>query len=261
MRILLQCLKSLRALPKPSILKITAAYAFLRQHQCYLPYVAGKCYGAGCGVAQYDAEAVRLWSLSAAQGCASAKINLGNSFRFGQTLSTVFLTFSCYFFVKKRANYYAANFQFSGIQTQTEQYREVDGNTANVLAKYGCEYSIRRGKTLWQTRTRSKHLMFWMFIASYSAVHMNFELQYWLTDERDIFNKYEMAEGQASQLEVAKKVYFTKSSWMFALVTLNAFGLNFRAAMALSFFIYSIELVLFRRGRTPCSTSCLRLAC
>ncbi len=63
-----------------------------------------------------------------------------------------------------------------------------------------------------------KLLMFWMFIASYSAVHMNFELQYRLTDERDIFNKYEMAEGQAGQLEVAKKVYFTEASWMFALV-------------------------------------------
>jgi hypothetical protein len=95
-----------------------------------------------------------------------------------------------------------------------------------------------------------KHLMFWMFIASYSAVHMIFELQYWLTDERDIFNKYEMVEGLASQLEVAKKVYFTKASWMFALVTLNAFGLNFRTAMALSFFIYSIELVLLFPART-----------
>ncbi len=90
-----------------------------------------------------------------------------------------------------------------------------------------------------------KHLMFWMFIASYSTVHINFELQYWFTDERDIFNKYEMADDQAGQLQVAKKVYFTKASWMFALVILNAFGLNFRTAMALSFFIYSIQLVLF----------------
>ena len=59
-----------------------------------------------------------------------------------------------------------------------------------------------------------------------------------------------MAEGQAGQLEVAKKVYFTKASWMFALVILNAFGLNFRTAMALSFFIYSIELVLLFPTRT-----------
>ena len=67
-----------------------------------------------------------------------------------------------------------------------------------TLAKYGCEYVRRRklcGKLepggteeFQEDVTRQALDVFWMFIASYSAVHVNFELQYWLTDERGIFN-------------------------------------------------------------------------
>jgi hypothetical protein len=141
------------------------------------------------------------------------------------------------------------------LNAQLHNRKRSDG----TLAKYGCEYVRRRklcGKLepggteeFQEDVTRQALDVFWMFLASYSAVHVNFELQYWLTDERGIFNKYEMAEGQAGQLQVAKKVYFTKASWVFALVKLNAFGLNFRTAMALSFFIYGIELVLLFPAR------------
>ena len=46
--------------------------------------MVGKCYEAGCGVAQDDAEAVRLWRLSAAQGNAIAQFNLGYMFENGK---------------------------------------------------------------------------------------------------------------------------------------------------------------------------------
>ena len=89
-----------------------------------------------------------------------------------------------------------------------------------------------------------RHLMFWLFIACYTLIHINFEHQYWLTDDRDIFGKYEFAAEQADKLKVAKEVYFTKATWMFALVLMAALGLNFRTAMAFSFSLYSVELML-----------------
>lgn len=95
-----------------------------------------------------------------------------------------------------------------------------------------------------------KHLMFWLFIVSYTLVHVNFEYKYWLTDERDIFGKYELAADGSEKLEVAKEVYFTKATWMFALVIMMALGLNFRTAMAFSFTLYSVELMLLFPVRT-----------
>jgi len=95
-----------------------------------------------------------------------------------------------------------------------------------------------------------KHFMFWLFIVCYTVIHINFEYRYWLTDDRDIFGKYELAEEQADKLEVAKEVYFTKATWMFALVLMVALGLNFRTAMAFSFAIYSVELMLLFPIRT-----------
>ena len=46
--------------------------------------MVGKCYYEGWGVAKDDAEAVRLWRLSAAQGYAMGQNNLGCMFRDGQ---------------------------------------------------------------------------------------------------------------------------------------------------------------------------------
>ncbi len=95
-----------------------------------------------------------------------------------------------------------------------------------------------------------KHYMFWLFIVCYTVIHINFEYRYWLTDDRDIFGKYELAAGHTDKLEVAKEVYFTKATWMFALVIMVALGFNFRTAMAFSFSIYSIELMALFPVRT-----------
>ncbi len=95
-----------------------------------------------------------------------------------------------------------------------------------------------------------KHYMFWLFIVCYTVIHINFEYHYWLTNDRDIFSKYEVAEEQVDKMEVAKEVYFTKATWMFALVLMVALGLNFRTAMAFSFAIYSVELMFLFSLRT-----------
>jgi hypothetical protein len=47
-------------------------------------FVVGKCYDAGWGVAQDDAEAVRWYRLAAAQGYADALCNLGFMFENGR---------------------------------------------------------------------------------------------------------------------------------------------------------------------------------
>jgi len=95
-----------------------------------------------------------------------------------------------------------------------------------------------------------KHYMFWLFIVCYTVIHINFEYNYWLTNDRDIFGKYEVAGEQVEKVEVAKEVYFTKATWMFVLVWMIALGINFRTAMAFSFAIYGIELMLFFPIRT-----------
>jgi TPR repeat protein len=52
---------------------------------CFGQFVVGACYRNGCGgVAQDDAEAVRLYSLAAAQGHAYAQSDLGHMFETGQ---------------------------------------------------------------------------------------------------------------------------------------------------------------------------------
>jgi hypothetical protein len=52
---------------------------------CFGQFVVGVCYDFGCGgVAQDDSEAVRLYSLAAAQGHAMAQSNLGRMFQKGR---------------------------------------------------------------------------------------------------------------------------------------------------------------------------------
>jgi TPR repeat protein len=52
---------------------------------CFGQYVVGACYNLGYGgVAQDYAEAVRLYSLAAAQGHADAQVNLGDMFQHGK---------------------------------------------------------------------------------------------------------------------------------------------------------------------------------
>ncbi len=81
-----------------------------------------------------------------------------------------------------------------------------------------------------------------LFIICYTVIHINFEYNFWVTG--DIFSKYARAGGVLTELEIAKLVYFTKATWMFILVWMMVLGMPFRAAIAYSFFIYSIELIV-----------------
>lgn len=94
--------------------------------------------------------------------------------------------------------------------------------------------------------------MLTLFLVCYSAVHLNFERVWWLTPDRDIFGKYEAAAPGAEAIEVAKEVYFTKATWMIALIWMLAAGLSLPAAISWSFALYCAELlVLFPlRGYT-----------
>lgn len=89
-----------------------------------------------------------------------------------------------------------------------------------------------------------------LFLLCYFIIHVNFEYQYWLTEDRDIFGKYEVVGERFDEVEVAKDVYFTKATWMFALVLLMALGMPFRSALAYSFMLYSVELMLLFPIRT-----------
>ncbi|MCP4761392.1 MAG: hypothetical protein GY870_06395 [archaeon] len=88
-----------------------------------------------------------------------------------------------------------------------------------------------------------KFTMTALFILCYTVIHINFEYNYWLTGDRDIFGKYEVAGEEFNEIEIAKDVYFTKATWMFALVWMMCLGMSFRSAIAYSYMIYSIELM------------------
>jgi len=97
----------------------------------------------------------------------------------------------------------------------------------------------------WTERLRREPLMFWLFVVCWTVVHLKFEWNFWLTDARDVFGKYEPAASPAETLAVAKEVYYTKATWMFALVWMVVLGMRFRAAVAWSFALYCVELLLF----------------
>jgi hypothetical protein len=91
--------------------------------------------------------------------------------------------------------------------------------------------------------------IFALFIASYTVVHLIFEYNFWFTSGDAIFGKYAEA-GHGNALLVAQKVYFTKATWMFALVWLLVLRVPLRAAITYSFFLYSVELLLLFETRT-----------
>lgn len=95
-----------------------------------------------------------------------------------------------------------------------------------------------------------KFSFFALFIVCSSIVHINFEYNFWLTQERDIFGKYEAAGQSTDKIEIAKDVYFTKATWMIALVWMMCPGMSLRAAIAYSFMLYSVELMLLFPLRT-----------
>ena len=88
-----------------------------------------------------------------------------------------------------------------------------------------------------------KFSMTLLFMICYSIIHINFEYNFWVTGE--IFTKYAEAGGLLTEIEIANRVYFTKSTWMFALVWLMCLGMTFRSAIAYSFLLYGIELMVF----------------
>ena len=89
-----------------------------------------------------------------------------------------------------------------------------------------------------------------LFIFCYFVIHLNFQYNYWLTEDRDIFGKYEVAGELFEEAEIAKDVYFTKATWMIALVLLMVMGMPFRSAIAYSFMLYSLQLLVLFPIRT-----------
>ncbi len=82
-----------------------------------------------------------------------------------------------------------------------------------------------------------------LFIICYTIIHIIFEYKFWVTGA--IFEKYAIADSSLTELDIAKIVYFTKATWMFAMVWMLVLGMKFRPAIAYSFLLYSIELIIF----------------
>lgn len=94
-------------------------------------------------------------------------------------------------------------------------------------------------------RTAQRYPLYVLFLISYTVVHLKFEYDFWTTDHIHFFAKYAPAADATSAFFVAKTVYFTKATWMIALVLMQAFGVRFREALSYSFLLYGIELAVF----------------
>jgi len=90
----------------------------------------------------------------------------------------------------------------------------------------------------------SQRPMFVVFLVSWTLVHLGFEYNFWVRGDATIFTKYASAEANAL-VPLAEKVYFTKATWMFAFVWLQVLRVPMTSAMAWSFLLYSVELLLF----------------
>ncbi|GEM_PF-877659 len=86
--------------------------------------------------------------------------------------------------------------------------------------------------------------MYGLFLLCYTVVHLRFEWNFWMEGDFAIFAKYALGDDPLEHLAIAKKVYFTKATWMILLVWLCALRVPFRRAMAASFLVYAIELML-----------------
>ena len=83
-----------------------------------------------------------------------------------------------------------------------------------------------------------------LFLLCYTIVHLKFEWNFWMEDDAAIFSKYATGDDPAAWMAVAKAVYFTKATWMIVLVWLCALRVPFPRALAFSYFLYGIELML-----------------
>lgn len=96
------------------------------------------------------------------------------------------------------------------------------------------------------TRQSLTHFpLFWIFALSYTTVHLIFEYKFWVTGGGAIFEKYQQSSLLAEQLSIGERVYYTKATWFFLLVWMQILGLRFKTALAWSFLIYAVELLLF----------------
>lgn len=88
-------------------------------------------------------------------------------------------------------------------------------------------------------------VFFWLYFVSYTVVHLIFEYKFWAQGSGAIWAKYDVGDSPVESLRIAEQVYYTKATWFFILVWLQALKLRFQDALAWSFFVYSLELVLF----------------
>jgi len=86
--------------------------------------------------------------------------------------------------------------------------------------------------------------MYGLFLLCYTLVHLKFEWNFWTQDDFAVFAKYAAADDPLEHLRVAKLVYFTKATWMILLVWLCALRVPFRRALAISYLVYGVELML-----------------
>ena len=88
-------------------------------------------------------------------------------------------------------------------------------------------------------------VFYWLFFVSYTVVHVIFEYKFWVRGEGAIWAKYNVGHSATESLKIAEQVYYTKATWFFILVWMQALKLRFQTAMAWAFLIYSAELVFF----------------
>ncbi len=100
------------------------------------------------------------------------------------------------------------------------------------------------GATASQPLWRDFISLYGLFLICYSVIHLKFEWNFWFENDFAIFAKYALGDNPLEHLAIAKKVYFTKATWMILLVWLCALRVPFRRALAASFLVYAIELLL-----------------
>lgn len=89
--------------------------------------------------------------------------------------------------------------------------------------------------------------LFDIFIVSYFIVHLHLIYRMFIRCDESVFDKYEksMKSTRMKRITIANRVYYTKASWMIMLVLLLYLKVPFRSAMVYTFFMYSVELMLF----------------
>lgn len=87
--------------------------------------------------------------------------------------------------------------------------------------------------------------MFFVFLISYVSVHLHFEYNFWMLAETTVFDKYASASEALDATAIAERVYYAKAIWCFLLIILQAAGMRFYQALAVSFLVYALSLIGF----------------